>query len=112
MCQGEAWWADLPEPVGSESGYRRPVVIVQSDGFNRGRLATVVCAPLTTTRCWAGVPGHVLLRSDDSGLPHDSVAQTSQVTTLGRGALLELVGRLPESLLQSILDGLDVVLGR
>ncbi|HLF11480.1 MAG TPA: type II toxin-antitoxin system PemK/MazF family toxin [Gammaproteobacteria bacterium] len=34
------WWADLGEPDGSEPRYRRPVVIVQSDAFNRSRLRT------------------------------------------------------------------------
>ena len=25
--RGEIWWATLPEPVGSEPGYRRPVLV-------------------------------------------------------------------------------------
>ncbi|MBM4461371.1 MAG: type II toxin-antitoxin system PemK/MazF family toxin, partial [Chloroflexi bacterium] len=24
--RGEIWWASLPEPVGSEPGYRRPIL--------------------------------------------------------------------------------------
>ncbi len=31
MYRGEIWWASLPDPVGSEPGYRRPVLIVQDD---------------------------------------------------------------------------------
>lgn len=27
MYRGEIWWAQLPNPVGSEPGYRRPVLI-------------------------------------------------------------------------------------
>ena len=38
IAQGEVWWADLGEPAGSEPGFRRPVVAVQGDAFNR-RLA-------------------------------------------------------------------------
>ena len=41
MEQGEIWWADLPEPAGSEPGYRRPVVIVQGDAFNLSRIRLV-----------------------------------------------------------------------
>jgi mRNA interferase MazF len=48
IAQGEIWWADLPEPVGSGPGFRRPVVVVQGDAFNRSRIATVVCVPLTS----------------------------------------------------------------
>ena len=31
--RGEIWWASLPEPAGSELGYRRPVLIIQADPF-------------------------------------------------------------------------------
>lgn len=31
MYRGEIWWANLPDPVASEPGYRRPVLIVQDD---------------------------------------------------------------------------------
>ncbi|MFN6481350.1 MULTISPECIES: type II toxin-antitoxin system PemK/MazF family toxin [unclassified Nostoc] len=29
MYRGEIWWANLPNPVGSEPGYRRPVLVIQ-----------------------------------------------------------------------------------
>ncbi|WP_293106854.1 type II toxin-antitoxin system PemK/MazF family toxin [Moorena sp. SIOASIH] len=25
------WWANLPDPKGSEPGYRRPVLVIQDD---------------------------------------------------------------------------------
>jgi hypothetical protein len=31
MKRGEIWWASLPEPTGSGPGFRRPVLIVQSN---------------------------------------------------------------------------------
>jgi len=30
MQRGEIWWADLPTPVASEPGYRRPILILLS----------------------------------------------------------------------------------
>ena len=59
--QGDVWWADLPEPTGSGPGFRRPIVVVQSDDLNRSRLATVVCAPLTSNLKYADAPGNVYL---------------------------------------------------
>jgi hypothetical protein len=38
MYQGEIWWANLPDPVGSEPGYRRPVLVVQDDTFPQSRI--------------------------------------------------------------------------
>jgi mRNA interferase MazF len=110
--QGDLWWADLGEPVGSEPGYRRPVVIVQCDAFNRSRLATVVCVPLTSNLKWADAPGNVLLESRGAGLAKDSVANVSQLLTIDRGTLTERIGRLAKPQLDAILAGIDMVLGR
>lgn len=112
ISQGEVWWADLPEPSASEPGFRRPVVVVQGDAFNRSRIATVVCAPLTSNLRWAEAPGNVLLASKVTGLPKDSVASVSQLVTLDKSSLTERVGKLSKPKLELVLSGIDVVLGR
>jgi mRNA interferase MazF len=112
ISQGEVWWADLPGPAGSQPGFRRPVVVVQGEAFNRSRIATVVCVPLTGNLRWAEAPGNVLLTSSVTGLPKDSVANVSQLVTLDRGVLSGCAGRLPKAKLQLVLLGIDVVLGR
>jgi len=112
ITQGDLWWADLGEPTGSEPGFRRPVVVVQCDAFNRSRIATVVCVPLTSNLRWANAPGNVLLEAATTGLPKDSVANVSQVVALDRDVFTDRVGRLPERALGLILSGIEVVLGR
>lgn len=112
ISQGEVWWADLPEPSGSEPGFRRPVVVVQGDAFNRSRIATVVCVPLTSNLRWAEAPGNVLLASKVTGLPKDSVANVSQLVTLGKSSLTDRVGKLSKARLELVLFGIDAVLGR
>ena len=110
--QGEIWWADLGEPVGSAPGFRRPVVVVQSDEFNWSRIATVVCVPLTSNLQWAKAPGNVLLTGRQTGLSKDSVANVSQIVTLDKQSLDERVGRLSRAKLGLIMLGIDIVLGR
>lgn len=110
--QGETWWADLPEPIGSGPGFRRPVVVVQGDHLNRSRIATVVCIPLTSNLTWADAPGTVLLSAALTGLPKDSVANASQIIALDRQCLSERVGKLPSKKLALVMSGIDVVLGR
>ena len=112
IAQGEVWWANLPDPVGSGPGFRRPVVVVQGDAFNRSRIATVVCVPLTSNLLWADAPGNVLLTAEATGLERDSVANVSLVVALDRLVLSERVGRLGLDRVDSVLSGLDVVLGR
>ena len=112
ISQGEIWWADLPEPSGSSPGFRRPVVVVQGDAFNRSRISTVVCVPLTSNLRWADAPGNVPLTSKASGLPKDSVANVSQLITLDKSLLTERVGKLPDVKLDLIFFGIDVVFSR
>lgn len=112
IAQGEVWWADLPQPGGSEPGFRRPVVIVQGDAFNRSALRTTVVVPLTSNLRWGDAPGNVLLSRRATGLPRDSVANVSQVVTLDRSVLTERVGKLPRAKLELVLAGFDVLFAR
>jgi mRNA interferase MazF len=112
IAQGEVWWADLAKPSGSEPGFRRPVVLIQGDAFNRSRIATVVCVALTSNLRWAEAPGNVVLSARLTGLPKDSVANVSQIVTLDRAALTERIGALPTKKLELVLLGVDIVLGR
>jgi len=112
ICQGEVWWVEFPEPLGAGPGFRRPVVVVQGDSLNRSRIATVVVVPLTSNLTWARAPGNVLLAQAETGLPKDSVANASQISTLDRSLLTEHVGKLPPRKLAQVLTGIDVILGR
>jgi mRNA interferase MazF len=112
VAQGEVWWADLGVPIGSAPGYRRPVVIVQCDAFNRSKIATVVCVPLTTNTKWADVPGNVLLSPQSTSLSKDSVANASQILSVDKDLLTDLVGQLPRESLDLVLAAIDAVLGR
>ena len=110
IAQGDVCWADLGEPRGSAPAYRRPVVVVQGNAFNRSRIATVVCVVLTSQIKWADAPGNVLLRRRVTGLDRDSVANVSQLATIDRDALDESVGRLPANLLGEVLAGIGLLL--
>jgi mRNA interferase MazF len=78
-CSTKEWWADLPEPVGSEPGFRRPFIVMQCDRFNQSRIATALCVPLTSNVRLADSPGNFLLSARSTGLPRDSVANVSLV---------------------------------
>lgn len=110
--QGEVWWADLGEPIGSGPGYRRPVVVVQCDPINRSRIGTVVCVPLTSNMKWAGAPGNVVLPARATGLPQPSVANVSLIVALDKRQLIEQVGKVGTGQLELLFAGIDVVLGR
>ncbi|MEZ5286081.1 MAG: type II toxin-antitoxin system PemK/MazF family toxin [Vicinamibacterales bacterium] len=109
--RGQIWWADLDAPDGSEPGFRRPVLVMQSDAFNRSRIRTVVAVALTSNLRLVEAPGNVLIPARTSGLPKDSVANVSQIVTLDKQYLTELAGRLRGSLLTDVETGMRLVLG-
>ncbi len=112
ISQGDVWWADLPAPVGAGPGFRRPVVVVQGDAFNRSVLGTTVCVPLTSNLRWADAPGNVRLTPRQTGLPLECVANVSLIVALDRGLLSERAGKLSRAKLDLVLAGVDIVLGR
>ena len=108
--RGEVWWADLNDPQGSAPGFRRPIVIVQTDSFNRSRIRTVIGVVLTTNMRLLNAPGNVLVPAESVGLPKDSVANVTQVVTLDRDYLVERAGQVSARLLAGIDAGLRLVL--
>jgi len=108
--RGEIWWATLRPPKGSEPGFRRPVLIVQSDAFNRSRIRTVVAAVITSNLRLAKAPGNVELTVEQSRLPKPSVVNVSQIVTLDNTFLTERAGRLDDITMQAVEAGLRLVL--
>jgi mRNA interferase MazF len=108
--RGEIWWATLPIPHGSEPGYRRPVVVIQSDAFNQSRVQTVIAAAITSNVKIAGAPGNVKLTRRQSGLPQESVINVSQIVTLDKSYLTQRVTKLSPRVLAALEDGLRLVL--
>jgi mRNA interferase MazF len=110
VTRGEIWWADLPDPRGSEPGYRRPVLVIQANSFNRSRIQTVIVAIISSNLRLADAPGNVLLTARATGLPRDSVVNVSQVLTLDRSFLTEQAGKIARTLLDDVDRGLKLVL--
>lgn len=111
MQRGEIWWASLPRPSSSGPGFRRPVVVIQSDPFNQSRISTVVVAVVTSNIRLADAPGNVFLERGESGLPRDSVIDVSQLLTVDKSFLRERVSQLRRELMARVDAGLKLVLG-
>ena len=79
VMRGEVYWVDLDSPTGSESGYRRPAVVVQNDAANRAGSTTIV-AMISSRVPDTQYPMHVRLPSDL--LPKPSVVKCEQLVTI------------------------------
>ncbi len=109
--RGDIWFADLGEPMGSNPGYERPVLIVQDDHFNDSGIATVVVIGMTSNTSLAMHPGNLFLKSSDSGLPKDSVVNISQIVAIDKDQLVRHVGSLSSLDMDQVDYGLGLVLG-
>ena len=108
--QGDVFWVDLGEPLGSEPGYRHPHVVIQNNVFNRSRISTVVVCALTSNLRRAEAPGNVLLENGEANLPKQSVANVSQIFTVDKRDLEEKIGTLSHQRIRQVLDGVRLVI--
>lgn len=97
--RGEVWWAG-----------DRPVLVLQTDAFNRSRLGSVVVAAIASNVALADAPGNVLLPADESGLPRDAVVNVSRLLTLDMADLTERVARLSFALQKQVDEGIRAIL--
>ena len=109
--RGEIWWGDLPEPRGSEPGYRRPVLVIQAEDFNLSHIQTIIVASISSNLDLAKLPGNVLITRRASGLRRDSVVNVSQLSYIDRTCLDNYVGKLPARIQTSVDAGLRLVMG-
>jgi mRNA interferase MazF len=108
--RGSIWWAGLGDPRGSKPGFRRPLLIVQANAFNRSRIQTVIAAVLTTNLRLVDAPGNVLVPAIASGLRRDSVVNVSQLITVNRDDLEERSGQVDAATMRRVDAGLRLVL--
>lgn len=107
--QGDIFWIELDEPIGSSPGYRHPHVVVQNNVFNKSRINTVIVCALTSNLKRAQAPGNLLLDSDEAGLPKQSVVVVSQIFTVDKRQLGEHIGTLSRKRVRQILEGIKLL---
>ena len=105
--QGQVWWIKLPE-----SPKMQPVLVVQSNPFNRSALQTAVCVLLSPNWRLAEAPGNVLLAQTDTKLPRACVANVAQLITIDKQFFITYVSTIPDLVMQTVLDGIQLLLGR
>jgi mRNA interferase MazF len=110
ISQGDVFWIDFDEPVGSEPGYRHPYVVIQNDAFNKSKISTVILCALTSNQKIANAPGNVLLRKGEANLPKSSVINISQVVTVDKSDLKEKIGQLSKKRIEEIVAGFEFLL--
>ena len=110
MNRGEIWLVELTEPIKSEPGYKRPVVIIQAVSFNISKINTIICVVITSNLKLSEAPGNILLPSKTTGLSKDSVINISQIITIDKSMLVEKIGELTNKQIIKLNESLKIVL--
>jgi mRNA interferase MazF len=109
--RGEIWWSSPATPGGSSPGFRRPILVIQSNEFNRSRISTVVAAVITSNLALANAPGNVRIPAKASGLKKVSVVNVSQIITVDKSFLAARVSTLRADYMREVDDGLRLIFG-
>ncbi|MEA1912101.1 MAG: type II toxin-antitoxin system PemK/MazF family toxin [Spirochaetota bacterium] len=111
MIRGEIWWADLGIPFGSEPGFKRPVLILQDNLFNKSRIKTIIVVSITSNLLLAEAPGNIILEKEESNLSKDGVINVSQISTIDKHRLIEKIGNISRITEEKVDTGVELVLG-
>lgn len=110
ISQGDIFWFNLPPANDSEPGYRRPVVVIQNNIFNKSNIGTTVICAITSNLEAGKHPGNVTLKKKEANLPKKSVVNISQIATVSKLHLGEKMGSLSTSRVSEILQGVDLLI--
>ena len=108
--RGEIWWAELPEPLVSGSGYKRLLLVIQSNEFNESKINTIIAAVITSNIRLSAAPGNVLLSPKKSKLPKESVINVSQIITIDKSFLTEKVNTISNTIMAKVNEGMRLIL--
>lgn len=92
--RSEVWLVDFGDPVGREQSGSRPAVIVSADALNDSPAGVVVVVPITTRN--RGLPSHVEIDQDGSGLDEVSYAKCEDVKSISEQHLIARLGVVGE----------------
>ena len=107
--RGDIWLVDFGDPIGIEQAGRRPAVVVSADRLNQSRAGVVIVVPCTTRR--RGLPSHVELDPQTSGLDEVTYAKCEDVKSISEKRLITRLGDTDEVALFDISRALGFLLG-
>lgn len=103
--QGDIYWVRFGVSGDSGPSGKRPAIVIQNNILNNSNMRTTVVVLLTSNTKLSLLPGNVLINKGTANLPKASVAVVSQIATVDKERLLEKIGTLENTVLESVLEG-------
>ena len=106
--QFDIWIADLEPQRGTETGKRRPVLIIQTN-LLKDHPSTIIC-PITTNVAPESDILRVHLKKGTSNLKSDSDIMIDQIRAIDNRRLTTKLGDLPQDLQIKVKENISIVL--
>ncbi|HEX5193441.1 MAG TPA: type II toxin-antitoxin system PemK/MazF family toxin [Solirubrobacteraceae bacterium] len=106
--RGEIWLVDFGDPGGHDQSGRRPAVVVSADPLNDSRADVAIVVTITTTA--RGLPAHIELDAERSGLDEVSYAKCEDVKSVSEQRLIARLGTAGEDAIFGISRALRFLL--
>ncbi|MDO9154744.1 MAG: type II toxin-antitoxin system PemK/MazF family toxin [Paludibacter sp.] len=110
LKQFEIWIADLSPQIGTETGKKRPVLIVQTNLLNKiSHPSTIVC-PITTNVKKEVEILRVHIKKGMGNLHENCDIMIDQIRAIDNKRLISKVGDLPTVLSQTVKENISILI--
>ncbi len=110
--RGDIVYIDLEPIKGSETGKKRPCLVIQND-VNNEYAPTTIIAVITSRRRLEKkkkYPTHVWINKGEGGLTKDSIIQCEQLRTVDKGLIIKKIGHLDDDFIQKVEEAISIIL--
>ena len=108
--RGNVWDVELDPVVGSETGKRRPCVIIQNDIGNKYAPTVIIAAITDAGDAKKPYRTNVYVTKGKDGLTKDSVIQCNQIRTVDKQRLVKHRGKFPPRVMERVNQALQISL--
>ena len=110
--RGDIVYLDLEPIKGSETGKRRPCLVIQNDVSNEYAPTTIVAVITSRRRLEKKkkYPTHVWVDKEKGGLKKDSIIQCEQLRTVDKGRTIKKIGHLNDDFMQKVEEAVGIIL--
>ena len=109
MNQYDVWIADLSPQRGTESGKKRPVLIIQTNLLNKANHFSTLICPITTNVVNGSSILRVNLKKGYANLSDECDIMIDQVRSIDNNRLIKRVGKIPKNCINQVKENILIL---
>jgi len=110
IIRGDLVYVNLEPIIGSETGRKRPCVIIQNNIGNKYSPVTIVAIITSQKEISKKYPVDVWIDKGEGELNYASIVQCDQIRTIDKRRIIKKIGHLSDSVIQEIDEAIKISL--